>query len=164
MNSKFILALGAAATAALAVISIPAAAGDGWGKGWHGMMWQDDDDGPRNMRRRGGYGPMGMRALENHPVFKSFDTDKNGDVSSAELETGLAGLLTTYDADKNKSLSRAEFDTLFAEITRHFADRPFTMLDADEDGEISAEEIQFPAEMMKRMRKLHGDQGPDNDD
>lgn len=42
------------------------------------------------------------------------------------------------------------------EETRGYAERPFTMLDADEDGQLSAEELQFPAKMMARMQAWHG--------
>jgi hypothetical protein len=44
---------------------------------------------------------------------------------------------------------------LFAEATRGFAERPFTVLDADRDGEISAEEVAFPVKMMTRMELMH---------
>ncbi|MDR9427638.1 MAG: hypothetical protein RI553_05950, partial [Salibaculum sp.] len=65
-------------------------------------------------------------------------------------------LHTEHDADGNGALSSDEFATLFAEVTRGMAERPFTMLDADDDGEISAEEMAFPAQMMARMQRMHG--------
>lgn len=38
---------------------------------------------------------------------------------------------------------------------RGFAERPFTVLDAYRDGEISAEEVAFPVQMMTRMELMH---------
>jgi hypothetical protein len=148
MKRKTILTLGAAATAAvIGAIAIPAIAG-GWGPhdGW----------GPRQMMQRGGHGPMGMTGMADNPVYQSFDADEDGTVTAAELEAGIAALHTEHDGDGNGALSSDEFAALFAEVTRDMAERPFTMLDANDDGEISAEEMAFPAQMMARMQRMHG--------
>lgn len=166
MKRKTILTLGAAAAVAtIAAITIPALAGapDGWGPSRMMQMMQagpgdlmQGHGGPGMMARRGGgYGAMDMRGMTDNPVYQSFDADKDGAVSTAELEAGLAALHTEHDADGNGALSSEEFATLFAQITRSMAERPFTMLDADEDGEISAEEMALPAQMMARMRLMH---------
>ena len=169
MKRKTILTLGAAATAALiGAIAIPAIAG-GWGAhdrwGPRQMMqmmhgdqagFMQDGRGPGMMMQRGGHGPMGMTGMADNPVYQSFDSDEDGTVTAAELEAGIAALHTEHDADGNGALSSDEFAALFAEVTRGMAERPFTMLDADEDGEISAEEMAFPAQMMARMQRMHG--------
>jgi hypothetical protein len=172
MKRKTILTMGAVATAAvIGAIAIPAIAEgpDGWG---HGTMMRQmqgqrgDDmrghDGAGMMMQHGGHGwmrpgPMGMGGLTENPVYQSFDADQDGTVSTAELEAGLAALLGEHDADGNGALSRDEFAALFAQVTRSMAERPFTMLDADQDGEISAEEMAFPAQMMARMRLMQAD-------
>ncbi|MDI4663514.1 EF-hand domain-containing protein [Xanthobacter autotrophicus] len=64
----------------------------------------------------------------------------------------------SHDGDGNGTLSREEFSKLFAEVTKTIADRPFTMLDANGDGQLSAEEMRFPAQMMARMQAWHGQQ------
>lgn len=87
-------------------------------------------------------------------MFQSFDADKDGTVTAAEAEAGVAALLATHDADKNGALSEAEFSTLFADVTKGVAARPFAMLDDDGNKEISAEEISFPVKMMARMGRL----------
>lgn len=147
MNRKTILILGAAAVAGvIGAIGIPAiAAGPG---GW----------GPAHMMQtlqRGGHDGMNMGNMTENPVYRSFDADADGTVSTAELEAGLASLLGAHDADGNGALSSDEFAMLFAQVTRGMADRPFTMLDADTSGEISAEEMVFPAQMMARMRLMN---------
>lgn len=156
MKRKTIYALGAvAALVAAGAVAIPAIAGGpgGWGpmEGW----------GPGMMHRMhggmGGHGTPGrMGGLAKNPVFLAFDTDKDGTVTAVEVEAGIDGLRETHDGDGDGALSRAEFDALFAEFTRSFAERPFKMLDADEDGKLDAEELQFPAKMMARMQKWHG--------
>lgn len=161
MTRKTLLTIAAATTAAVIAAAAFAAGGhDGSGprhmmRGEHAQGMQDHR-GP-GMTRRGAGGPMGMT---DSPVFQAFDTDGDGTVSTAEAEVGLAGLLSTHDADGDGSLSRVEFDALFAEFTRHRAARPFAMLDADENGLIDAEEMQFPVQMMTRMRLMHVNDAP----
>lgn len=157
MKRKTILTLGATATAALiAAIAIPAiAAGpDGWGPG-HMMQMMQDHAGPGMMMQRGGHGATGMGEMSENPAYQSFDADADGTVSTAELEAGLAWLLAEHDADGNGALSPDEFAAVFAQVTRDMAARPFAMLDADQSGEIGAEEMAFPAQMMARMRLMH---------
>lgn len=155
MKRKTILTLSAAAVAvAAAAFAIPAIAGGPWGgHGCHGMRM--GGDGPGMMMRRGGHGPMGpmgLRAMSENPVYKSFDADGNGTVTAAEAEAGVAALHGRHDADGDGRLSAAEFEALFAEVSKGFAARPFAMLDADGDKAISAEEMAFPVTMMARMR------------
>jgi len=163
MKRKTILTLGAIASAALiGAVAIPAVAG-GWGPGG-GMMQmmhghQDGEmqghGGPGMRIQRGGHGVMGMGAMTENPVYQSFDTDADGTVSNAELGGGLATLHAAHDADGNGALSTEEFGELFGLVTRSMAERPFAMLDADENGEIDAEEMVFPAQMMARMQLMH---------
>ncbi len=161
MKRKTILTLGAAATAAvIGAIAIPAIAGgwgphDGWGPRQMMQMMHGDRDGFMQDRRGPG---MMMRhgRMADNPVYQSFDADEDGTVTAAELEAGIAALHSAQDADGNGALSSDEFAALFAEVTRGMAERPFTMLDADDDGEISAEEMAFPAQMMARMQRMHG--------
>lgn len=174
MKRKTILTLSAAATAAaIGAVAIPAIAGgwgahDRWGPqqmmrmmhgGQVGFMQEHRGRGP--MMQRGGphftnTGPMGMGAMTDNAVYQSFDTDADGTVAAAELEAGIAALHKEHDADGNGALSSEEFASLFADVTRGFSERPFTMLDADEDGQISGAEMAFPAQMMARMQRMHG--------
>jgi len=177
MKRKTILTLGAAATAAvIGALAIPAIAGGhgDWGPSrmmqmMHGQQagFMDGHRGPGMMMRGGfaghdaSFGPM--QAMTNNPVYKSFDTDADGTVSAAELETGVAALHTKYDADGNGALSADEFTALFAEATRGMAERPFAMLDANDDGAIDADEMAFPAQMMARMQKMHAPAATDTE-
>ena len=164
MKRKTILTLTAAAV--IGAIAIPAIAGS-WGPNsgcgpqrMMGMMHGAQSDmipahrGP-GMVMPGGHGFLGMGVATNNPIYQSFDVDEDGTVTSAELQTGIGLLHAEHDVDGNGALSSGEFENLFAKATRGFAERPFTMLDADADGEISAEEMAFPAQMMARMQRLH---------
>lgn len=164
-RKTFLIAGAIAAVAVIGAASIPAIAGGsgcgmtgGPGTMWGpGMMMQGGHPagwGQGTMGPRGGHGPMGMTGFAGNPVFQSFDADKDGKVTAAEAETGVAGLLATHDTDKNGALSEAEFAALFAEVTKGMAARPFAMLDDNGDKTISAEEIAFPVKMMARMGRL----------
>jgi hypothetical protein len=96
-----------------------------------------------------GRGPGWM--LADNPLIKSFDADGDGVVSPEEAKAGAASLLKKHDADGNGKLSKKEFGDLVGDIARGFAERPFTMLDADDDGQVSGVEINVPAQMMARM-------------
>jgi Ca2+-binding EF-hand superfamily protein len=162
MKRKTILTFGAiAVVAAIGAASIPAIAGGGpWGMmGGHGpgMMMQGGEGagwGHGQMGQRGSHGPMGMNGFAENPVFQSFDADKDGKVTAAEAEAGVAALLASHDSDKNGTLTEAEFATLVAEVTKSMAARPFAMLDDDGNKEISAAEITFPVKMMAKMGRL----------
>lgn len=161
MKRKTILTLGAAALITAGAFAIPALADGGsgwWGHGRGGPHWGMMDHGRRGDHGR--MGRMGMRALNDNPVYKSFDTDGNGTVTAAEAEAGVAALHGKYDADGNGTLSATEFEALFAEVSKGFAKRPFAMLDADGNKEVSAEEMKFPLSMMARM-KAWQDAAPD---
>ncbi len=163
MKRKTMLTLSAAATIAIiGTIAAPAIA-ESWGPAqmmqrMHGseggFMQGNRGAGPMMMQDE--HGPMGMGDLADNPVYTSFDSDGNGTVTTAELEAGLAALHAEHDADDNGALSSDEFSALFADVTGSMAGRPFAMLDADGDGQISAEEMAFPAQMMARMPAWHG--------
>lgn len=165
MKRKTILTLATAAV--IGAVAIPAIAADwgshdGWGPKQMMRMMHSDQAGDMQGRRgegmgmrRGGHGPMGMGAMTDNPVYQSFDADEDGTVTAAEVEAGVAALHDEHDADGNGALSPDEFATLFAEVTRSMSTRPFTMLDVNEDGQISPEEMTFPAQMMARMQRRH---------
>lgn len=163
MKRKTLLTLGAAATTAvIGAIAIPAIAGD-WGpqqmmQRMHGAEggFMQGRHGAGPMMMRSGHGSMSMSGMADNPVYRSFDADGDGKVTATELETGIAALHAKHDVDGNGTLSSDEFAALFAEVTSSMAERPFAMLDADGDGQITGEEMAFPAQMMARMQAWRG--------
>lgn len=172
MKRKTLAILGAvAAVAVVGALSIPAIAGGPggcWGRGpGFGMMGHQGGPGWNGMNGPMG-GPMGgrmhgsMGGFGPMQVFMTFDADKDGTVTVAEAQAGIEKLRASHDADGNGTVSREEFDKLFADMTKGMAERPFAMLDANGDGQLSAEELRFPAQMMARMQAWHGQPaGPD---
>ena len=128
----------------------PGAWGPGAMRGPGYMMRQGGMPGYGRHARMGQFG-MGPMGPANNPVFRSFDTDNDGTVTADEIEKGAAALQKKYDTDGNSSLSLSEFEALHTEMTRGFAKRPFQMLDQNADGQLSPDELQFPARMMARF-------------
>lgn len=160
MTRKTLLTLGAAAV--IGALTLPALAG-GWGPG----NWGPGDWGPARMMQmmhgpmgghgmRMAHGPMGGAPITESALWKSFDGNADGTVSAEEAKAGIAALQAKHDADGSGTLSKPEFEALFAEATRGFAERPFAMLDADKDSQLSTEELSFPAQMMARMSAMQG--------
>jgi hypothetical protein len=156
MKRSTILTLGAvAAVGVIGAVAIPAIAGggpfgncgphSGWGP--MGGGW-----GPGMMQFMHGRGPGWMSGFAGDPFIKTLDANSDGIVTPEEAKAGTAALLKKHDSDGNGALSKKEFGDLVADVARGFAERPFTMLDADNDGQISAVELSFPAQMMARMQ------------
>lgn len=173
MKRKTILTLSAAAAATvLGAIAIPAIAG---ARGPHDdrdmqhamRMMHDGEAGVMRDSRgqghwmRGGRGAMRMGGMTESSLYQSFDSDEDGTVTSAEMQAGIAALHAAHDADGNGALTPAEFASMFAEVAKGFSERPFTMLDLDEDGEISAEEMTFRALMQTRRQRMQEAAQPD---
>lgn len=170
MNRKTILTLGAVTTAAiLGAVAIPAVAAggrDGCDHGSYNMQGHggpgmgQDRSGPRAMMQRmqggpaGFAGPGAMGSEGPAAIWQDFDADGDGTVTADEAAAGVAAKLAAHDADANGTLSAEEFAALVAEAMRPRSDRPFAMLDNDGDGELSLEELQWPARMMARMHDL----------
>ncbi len=90
------------------------------------------------MRGHGAMGPMAM--MGKQMLAASFDANGDGTVTQAELNDGLAALVTKYDADANGTLSLDEFAGLHAELMRPMTVRAFQWIDADGDGQLSKDE------------------------
>lgn len=107
-------------------------------------MWSDQTAKPMF---RGGPPPM--------PVMTALDTDKNGELSAAEIDGAKAALLT-LDADGDGALTAEELRPVRPERPRHgkqpqAGDR-IMRLDADGDGYVTLEE--FTAPMTTQMKEV----------
>lgn len=142
-------ALAAVATLGLAAVAVPVVAQQtqmqpgqmmGGGMGMigdrYGMM--------------GGHGGMGMMmGIGQHYAMATFDTNKDGTLSSEEMTAGIQAEIKTYDADGNGALSLEEFAVMHAARTRPMTVRAFQMHDPDGDAQVTEAEMAATAAMMQ---------------
>ena len=157
MKRSTVLALGATAALAVAIIAAPVIADQSHGRhGGSAMMGGEDhmmDGGAMGhemMEQMHGMMRGGMMWGGNRYALRNFDSDKDGTLTPEEFRAGLLGELTTYDADGDGTLSLAEFETLHAAHTRTMMVRGFQMLDEDGDGKVTEAEMTTVADMMQQ--------------
>jgi hypothetical protein len=88
----------------------------------------------------GGCGGMAGKMIGQH-VVERFDTDADGRLTQAEIDSARAEHMARYDADADGALTLEEFEGLFHELTQPLTVRAFQMLDPDGDASISADEL-----------------------
>src|SRR5215213_196929 len=127
-TSRKILLAALCGTGALTA-SLPVMAGGGnWG-GWHG---------------RGG--PASITIIE------SFDTNKDGKITQAEIDAARKDRLTRFDRDGNGTLNLDEYAALWADAMRESMVRQFQANDRDGDASITVEE--FTVRYQNAVRNL----------
>ena len=129
-------------------------------QGWHG---------------RGGPGPS---------LFETYDTNKDGKLTQAEVDAARQQQLTRFDQDGNGQLSLQEYQALWLDAMREAMVRQFQAHDRDGDAVVTVEEFQARFSDLVRDRddnndgeltqdelrpRGHGrgrgrDRGPDRDD
>jgi len=92
-------------------------------------------------------------------VFATADTNRDGQMSPTEINAAIAGVGKTVaragfqaaDTDNNGQLSKAEYDKAIIEP----ANVVFTMFDANNDGQISSQELQTAEQLISsQLRNL----------
>ncbi len=101
---------------------------------------------------RGMGGPM--HAMK---MFDRFDTNKDGKVTSAEVDALIDAQIAGVDGDKSNSLTKEEFTQLLAVLMEERINRRFAKLDDNKDGVISADELKKPAQRMVSWLDDDGD-------
>jgi Ca2+-binding EF-hand superfamily protein len=113
-----------------------------------------DDSTPRGPRHGGPHGPGGPHGRGGHPIARALDTDKNGEISAAEINAAPASL-AALDKNADGSITADEFrpvrpagaPTPPAKAPKRGEGRtrpvdPFMLaLDANTDGALSAAEV-----------------------
>lgn len=98
----------------------------------------------------GGHSDMGMMmSIGQHYAMATFDTNKDGTLSSEEMTAGIQAEIKTYDADGNGALSLEEFAVMHAARTRPMTVRAFQMHDPDGDAQVTEAEMAATAAMMQ---------------
>jgi hypothetical protein len=119
---------------------------------------QPTGDAPHGVRPGGPHG----RGPHGHPIIRALDTDKNGEISGAEIDGGPASLATLdKNADGNVSVDElhpprpagaptppADAAKVRSDRLRHL-DPLMLALDADHDGALSVTEIKNAVASLK---------------
>jgi hypothetical protein len=99
---------------------------------------------------------MPMRGMGMMMMWDQIDENGDGKVMKPELDAFIAGNSQQADANGDGQLSREEFTTFLTAVTRPFQVRSFQFLDADGNGEISATELQRPADRFFAAHEREG--------
>ena len=144
-STKFVLA--AVAALGVAAVAVPVIAQQ--------TQMQHDGMMGEGMEMMGGHGGMmgggmGMLGGVQNYAMATFDVDKNGTLTPAEMTAGIQAELKTYDTDANGTLSLDEFAVMHAAHTRPMTVRAFQMHDADGDAQVTEAEMAAMAAMMQQ--------------
>ncbi len=95
-----------------------------------------------------GHGMFGGASM----IIEQLDADENGELSRAEIDSGLESRIANADANGDGNVDLEEFQPLFLEIIRSRMVDGFQKLDADGDAVITPEEFQGPINrIMSRL-------------
>jgi hypothetical protein len=109
------------------------------------------DDGKRRHGKHGRHGGPGMNMME------SFDTNKDGKLTQAEIDAARRDRLAKFDSNKDGKLSLEEYQDLWLDAMRERMVDRFQRLDADGNAMVTVDEFGQPFEKMVQRRDRDGD-------
>ena len=138
--------------AVLAVVaSVPMLASAYGGHGGEGYRMHGGKH--AKMDHRGGrHGKARMMEL-----IETWDADKNGSVTQAEIDTFRADRLAKFDVDGNGELSLEEYEALWLDAMRERMVDAFQRHDDDGNGQVTAEEFGERFSRIVAMRDRNDD-------
>jgi len=152
MRKTTLAIVGAAIVATGSLAAVGAYAADGWGwRHGHGRHAMFGEGGPGPMG-----GPMGGPALGligGPEGLKALDTDKDGKLTKAEIEAGLAQRFPGVDA----GLTIQQFEPLYWKLHHERMVRAFQFLDRDGDGKVTSAELQAVTDGVFERMDRNGD-------
>lgn len=89
--------------------------------------------------------------------FGTLDSNGDGQITREEMQARGAARIAEADTDGDGFLTVEELEAAGAERARTFASRMIERLDADEDGRLSAEELQKPDRADRRFDRVDAD-------
>lgn len=105
----------------------------------------------------GPHGPGGPRWMGPMNLIDTFDTDKDGKVTQAEIDAARKAQVAKYDTNGDGVLSLEEYQVLWMDAMRPMMVRQFQFNDADGNGSITVEEFTVRFENIVRDRDRNGD-------
>ncbi len=106
-------------------------------------------------------GPHGMHGMM---LIETFDTDQDGKVTQAEVDSGRAQRVVEFDTDKDGNLTINEYEVLWLDAMRERMVDRFQDLDADGDGIVTVEEFSAPMAKIVAHEDRDGDGALSQDD
>lgn len=116
---------------------------------------------------RGGMGPSGFAHHGGGPglrMLERFDANGDDSLTQEEIDTFLAGELAEFDTSGDQTLDLGEFESLWLNFMRERMVDHFQFLDADGDGQVTAEEFNSPFEHAVDRMDRNGDGQLDRQD
>jgi len=128
----------------------------GQGEGHHGQKYGGHGRG--HDAKMGAHAMMRGHGMSRGRGFMAtFDSNGDGRLTQAEIDTFRADRLTKFDGDGNNGLNLAEYQALWlAAMRERMVDR-FQDLDADGDGVVTVTEFQRPYANLVRHMDRNGD-------
>jgi Ca2+-binding EF-hand superfamily protein len=100
------------------------------------------------------FGPPGGARLE--ALLEKFDTNKDGKISRAQIDTVLADQFKKYDTDGDGTLSLTEYQALFNDEMHEAMVRSFQALDRTGDGKVTLDEFEQPIHRLVQHLDRNG--------
>ena len=105
--------------------------------------------------QRGGMGMIG--AMGGEQLLREVDTDRDGRMTQAEIDSAVNARFARFDADSNGRLSLDEFAALWADVTRPAAVRAFQFMDPNGDGGVTKAEVDEKTSRLVQRFDRNGD-------
>lgn len=107
----------------------------------------------RHERHSGEHRMHGQKGGAAHAerMFEKFDTDKDGKVTRAEIDTARTESIAKYDTSGDGVLQLEEYQGLWLERMRSRMVDSFQRLDDDGDGKVTDTEMQVPMTRISRF-------------
>lgn len=100
----------------------------------------------------------------NFAMMEQYDTNKDGNLTQAEIDQGRKDRLIKFDTNKDGKLNLKEFEALWLDHTRQQMVRSFQHLDSDGDAIVTTDEYVKPFHRMVDRADRNNDGQLNKDD
>jgi len=144
-NKKILIGTSVIALGALSALAVGASAHDRYNAGPSSAYGQ----------HHGGPGMKGRAHADR--MFEQFDLDKDGKLTTAEIDKARTDSIAKFDANGDGVLQLEEYQGLWMEHMRARMVDGFQRLDDDGDGKVTSDEMKAPMTRISRFMDRDGD-------